>query len=188
MSALNRHTDEVGRKSFDALIEYMKSMPIDKITVSAILSRAKVSRSSFYRRYRDKYDLLNQSYELILKDTLYPVIKGASYRKAFLSLYSVLHEYPDFFKNAFLSTEHNCLKAYIFERSMEVYTEMFEQNGLDPHDSYYQMMLYGFITGSLEVTVQWALHGMKESVEEIFKLCYEMMPGDIKSLVSLYYM
>ena len=46
---------------FDALYRLMLDIPIDKITVSQILEEAHVSRSGFYRRYKDKYDLLNST-------------------------------------------------------------------------------------------------------------------------------
>ena len=47
---------------FDALYCLMLDIPIDRITVSQILETAHVSRSGFYRRYKDKYDLLNSKY------------------------------------------------------------------------------------------------------------------------------
>jgi AcrR family transcriptional regulator len=41
----------------DALIELMQEKPFDAITVQDVLSRADVSRSTFYVHYRDKDDL-----------------------------------------------------------------------------------------------------------------------------------
>ena len=69
--AINQNEEELEQCLFDALIELMRRMPLDKLTVNDLLKQAHVSRSSFYRRYQDKYDLVNKSYQKILDKTLY---------------------------------------------------------------------------------------------------------------------
>jgi AcrR family transcriptional regulator len=41
----------------DALVELLLEKPFDDVTVQEVLTRAKVSRSTFYAHYRDKNDL-----------------------------------------------------------------------------------------------------------------------------------
>lgn len=188
MTELNRHQDEVGRKCFDTLIEMMETMPLDSISTSKIIDKSQVSRSTFYRRYQDKYDLLNKSYELILNDTLYSVVRGNSYKKSFFALYSVLNDHPKFFKNAFSSKDHNNLRNYIYEKSMDTYLNMLNENNIDIENRYNKLMLHGFITGTLEITVQWALNEMDLPIDQIFKLCYDLMPDEIKRVIALIYM
>lgn len=43
-----------------ALLELMKSCPINKITVTEICELADINRGTFYSHYTDPYDLLNQ--------------------------------------------------------------------------------------------------------------------------------
>ena len=43
-------------QSFSTLI---RTTPFDKITVEMIIRESKVSKSTFYRHFRDKYDVLN---------------------------------------------------------------------------------------------------------------------------------
>ena len=47
----------------EALIELIEEHGFDTITVGEITGRAMVSRASFYRNYKDKYDLVEQVFE-----------------------------------------------------------------------------------------------------------------------------
>lgn len=49
---INQNEEELEQCLFDALIELMRRMPLDKLTVNDLLKQAHVSRSSFYRRYQ----------------------------------------------------------------------------------------------------------------------------------------
>ena len=52
------------QKACLALAELLKTRNIHKITVNEILEKAGISRSQFYRLFKDKYDLLNQTIAL----------------------------------------------------------------------------------------------------------------------------
>ena len=47
----------------DAMKELLRATPIEKITTDSILAKANVSRRSFYRYFKDKYDLLQWIYD-----------------------------------------------------------------------------------------------------------------------------
>ena len=181
-------TDPVEKKLTAALMELMEKLPIDKIPTSQILKRAGVGRSTFYRRYRDKYDLLNSSYQHILDFTLFRVTGGTSYKEAFFNLYGVLKECPSFIKNALSSTDTNGLRNYIYRQSYAFFSEMMGTQGIDMTDAYNHLLLTGYITGTLEVTCIWVQNGMKESLETLFSLNYQLMPETIRTCITLYYM
>ncbi|NBK47279.1 TetR/AcrR family transcriptional regulator [Staphylococcus delphini] len=51
-----------------ALIQLLKTEPLDKITIQQIADTADVHRATFYQHYYDKYDLLDQiEYEVLEK-------------------------------------------------------------------------------------------------------------------------
>jgi AcrR family transcriptional regulator len=47
----------------EALIELIEERSFDALTVGELTERAMVSRAAFYRRYQDKYDLVEQIFE-----------------------------------------------------------------------------------------------------------------------------
>ncbi|WP_142293069.1 TetR/AcrR family transcriptional regulator, partial [Staphylococcus aureus] len=48
------------RALMDSFLELLKTKNFSQITVQDLCDRAMVRRSTFYRHYSDKYDLLNQ--------------------------------------------------------------------------------------------------------------------------------
>ena len=180
--------DPMARRLAEALARLMEKQAFDDITTSDILEQAKVSRSTFYRRYHDKYDLLTRNYQELLDQSIFRIPDGMSYRDAFCELYTSLKAYPSFFRNALSSNEPNGLRMYIADRAYEMFDIILRRSGLDMDTGYYKLLLRGYITGSLEVTCQWVENGMKESIEEILNLSFELMPHAIQSRVALFYM
>ena len=48
-----------------AFYELLQKYEIEEISVNRIVQAAEVSKPTFYRYYRDKYDLLNQMFDVI---------------------------------------------------------------------------------------------------------------------------
>src|SRR6266511_2693524 len=62
----------------EALIELIEERGFDALTVGEVTERAMVSRSSFYRNYQDKYDLVEQIFaEAML--ALFNAISGSEH-------------------------------------------------------------------------------------------------------------
>lgn len=51
-----------------ALLENLKTTPFGKITVDAICKSARINRTTFYKHYRDKYDLMENYMNRTLKE------------------------------------------------------------------------------------------------------------------------
>lgn len=95
---INLNEEQVDKALFDALYALMQRRTIEELTVGDILEQAHVSRSSFYRHYRDKYELLTTSYKHILESTYLRCLHGSPWKESATSLYTVLADHPAFFK------------------------------------------------------------------------------------------
>ena len=180
--------DKTSRKLAEALVRLMETEPFDQISSSQIINLSGISRSTFYRKYTDKYDLLNGLYQWILDATIMKVPAGSSFREAFYRLYEILKEYPVFFRNALQSRETNSLRNYIFSRSYEMYDRILRAEGVDMDSTYYRMLVTGYISGTLELTCRWAERGMKEEIDLLFRLTYELLPHELQTIMALKYM
>lgn len=167
---------DLGRHLFIALSTLMETMPLDKITVSDIVTTAHVSRTSFYRRYQDKYDLLNATYELILQETLFSVNRGTSWRDAIHKIYAVIQRNAGFFKGAFASNDHNSLRNYIFERTLRLETEILERHGVDVTSADVAYRLRAYVAGGLQLTVDWVGEGATFPLGSLVDILVEMVP------------
>ncbi|MCR5161949.1 MAG: TetR/AcrR family transcriptional regulator [Lachnospiraceae bacterium] len=171
-----------------ALISLLENQSLDEVSIKDILRESGVSRSTFYRRYRDKYDLLNKNYQCLLDNTINRIATGFSYKKAFFSLYEALREYPAFFRNALSSNDPNGLKEYIYRESYRMYSELLSMEGFDMKSAYNELLLTGYLRGALEVTCEWAASGMDQSLEMLFEISYELIPHQIQRCLAVHYM
>ena len=55
----------------DAFIAMINEMPLESVRTEELITRAGVSRSTFYRLFHDKYDVMNSIFLLQSKKTVY---------------------------------------------------------------------------------------------------------------------
>lgn len=178
---INHNEEELDRCLFDALYELMQSRTIDEVTVGDILERAHVSRSSFYRRYFDKYDLLIRSYRRLMDKTFMLCMEGGSWRESSVALYEVIMAHPCFFKHAFASRGPNSLKAYICSIILECMRERMEKAGASL-DADWRLLVaaQAYLDGTMEMTCRWAVEDMPYPAQELIELFCDIMPEPLK--------
>ena len=99
----------------NAMKQLMRSMPIKKITTNGILEIAGVSRRSFYRYFKDKYDLLEwlYNYEFCRFVKVRPEKSIWDY---YPDILRTLRSDPEFYCSAFVFTGQNSFRAFCFEK------------------------------------------------------------------------
>ena len=172
---------EFRRCMFEALTRLMQTAPLDDITVADIAAEAHVSRASFYRRFRDKYDLLNSSYELILHSTLLRVTEGAGWRDSIRQIYRVIGENAMFFKAAFASSDRNSLERYIFDRTLALERDILETSGVDTSGDGVRYRLCAYVAGGLQLTKDWVASGAAVPLDELVDILVEMVPEPFRA-------
>ena len=99
----------------DAMKQLMRSRPIEKITTSQILEKAGVSRRSFYRYFRDKFDLVEWIYNYDFCRFV-DVRPEKSIWEYYPEILRSLRADPEFYCNAFVFSGQNSFRAFCFEK------------------------------------------------------------------------
>ncbi|WP_275442891.1 TetR family transcriptional regulator [Petralouisia muris] len=58
-------SERIKRKFIKALISLMEYESLDRITVTEIVEACEVTRPTFYRYFKDKYDLVNWYFDIL---------------------------------------------------------------------------------------------------------------------------
>lgn len=178
---INHNELEMDRCLFDALYALMQRRTIDELTVSDILQKAHVSRSSFYRRYFDKYDLLIKSYRRLMENTFLLCMDGGSWKDSAVELYAVIMKHPQFFKHAFASRGPNSLKAFICETILDCIRERMRQADVSLDEDWRLLIAaQAYLDGTMEMTCRWAMEDMPYPADELIRLFCDIMPEMIK--------
>lgn len=98
----------------------------DKITVEMIAKEAGVSHATFYRYFRDKYDVMNANYKNLLDYYATPERCG-NYQELYCNLFRAALDWRDI-QNAFESIGINSFSTFIYEYSYNTALEITKQN------------------------------------------------------------
>ena len=173
--------DDVDRRLFSALYTLMQKSLLEDISVGQILDEARVSRSSFYRHYLDKYDLLIRSYTRLLDSTYLQCLAGREYLDASRALVRVLYQHSAFFRNALWSEGPNSLSVYICNISIDMIAELLIRHGLNMKvDIRLRYAVESYVYGTYRVMQEWARDGMPYPPDELTSLFVELIPEKLK--------
>ena len=146
----------------EAVLVLLKDKPLAEISISEIVDNAAVGRTSFYRNYESKEDVVKRRIEDLIGtwDRNYKATGKDSNAEMYGSLFHHLKENADFY---LMLKQRNLM--YLF---LEVFLEKF-----GPKPDYTNVWAYttAFITyGSYGWIEEWISRGMQESADTMVKL------------------
>ena len=154
--------------------ELMKTTPLDKISVTHIVHHCGTTRQTFYRHFKDKYDLVNWYFDLIVQKTIRRMGVSLTLEEGLIKKFSYMLDDSAFFQSAFSSTDYNNLMHYDYECILEFYQTVARQNG--EVDDEVIFLLEFYCHGSMDMTEEWILNGMKRTPKEMAKLLLDALP------------
>lgn len=169
-----------------AFVDMLKSLPIRKITVKAICEKAEINRSTFYKYYKDVYDLFDQ-----LENEYLEVCVGLA-AGSDNSLKVTLKDIAETFKAdcnsitaIFDETTNPAGKRKLCDKCYEFCTSGFSGGGgVDAHIPPVFPEKYRFeffFYGCFSTLFRWYENGMTTPVSEIVEVMYDFTPPLLKA-------
>lgn len=157
------------------LYQLMQTQPIDEISTRALIAQAGVGVTSFYRHFRDKYDVINWLHGQLLEQTLFRLFDGVDYDTAARSTWDVFESHARFYRNAFSSRDVNNLRGYIYHESMRVFETILQQHDLQM-DYEQRVALDLYVCGSVDLTVRWVQEGCRQEASSLLMAMKKAAP------------
>lgn len=162
--------------------ELMEKQSLDKITVTDIVKRSGMTRQTFYRNFQDKYDLVNWYFEKLADKSFRQIGNSSTLREGLIKKFSFLLNDRVFFMQAFRSKDYNNVENYDYQCILDFYSSIIEKKiGKIPHDIMFLLKMY--CHGSITMTVEWAVGGMKETPDEMADLLIAALPVKLEKLL-----
>lgn len=163
-------------KLADSVKQCMKAASVDRITVKDIVEGCGLTRQTFYRNFKDKYDLINWYFDKLVQQSLGQIETGSRVRESLARKFAFILEERAFFSGAFRSDDHNSLKEHDFELILRFYNRLLAQRTSKPLDEELQFQLEMYCRGSVYMTVKWVLGGMKDTPQQMSDKLVDAMP------------
>lgn len=176
------------REQYNAILEdeiletfnrLLKRKPFDQITVGQICEAAEISRSTFYRHFSDKYDVMNYNYKKMFR---YAMASSSSTTELATTLYENYRDQLRSMKNIFSPEGFNAFIPYVHRF---LYDKFLEMIGTDLELSEKTLMKIDLYTcGLAGISRKWVEGNYSMTAEEFAVASLEMMPEEIRQILE----
>ena len=182
-SSTNTDSDRVlvtKRAVFLALCALVEERDFNTITASDIMKRAGVSRSTFYRCFADKYDVVNWSFKRYKNIRIQDVEQYHEFSTALYAQLLHLKEYRTCYASALRYLGQNSLRDYMFEANDEYMLECWHaEHGPDEVSLEKRVMIRFAAAGCSKVVEQWVLGGCVEEPQSAVDALVATIPPEV---------
>lgn len=159
--------------------EVAERKSIDKITVRDITENCGYSPATFYRQFKDKYDLIAWDYTRELKAILSGMDGSkAEFQKALHGFADFFHDRKTYLANLFLHTGGlESFLAYMQDLHYESLKEIVEKacSGRTA-DTLTEMLIRQYVLGTAQFTCEWILGKWEASPEDLAAIYEQTLP------------
>lgn len=148
------------------------------ISISEITERAGVNRSTYYRNFSSKEEIVRFYIEQIMNGYLeeYETLND----KSFEGYLNILFEHFYSYKSSLLTIYHNDLSYLILEVLNSIFAKRQSQKLRNQKE---QFRMFYHMGGIYNFFILWFSHGMEETPEELTKISVEMFHGHAKPVL-----
>lgn len=162
--------------------EIAERKSIDKITVRDVTENCGYSPATFYRQFKDKYDLIAWDYTRELE----AILSGLDGSK--IQWRRVLRRYAEFFQerksylaNLFLHTSGlESFIAYMQEVNFQCLKDIAERESGRSLDALTEMYIRLYVLGSAQFTCEWILGKWAASPEDLAAVYEQTLPAPLQ--------
>ncbi len=176
-------TKEILTESFRELAE---TKSIDKITVPNIVENCQYSTATFYRHFKDKYDLIAWDYTQDLEKILSPVNKtDYSWRQVLFDASEYYAARREYLRNLILHTSgHDSFVRYMTEINCDHLREMIlKAAGAETLNEETEMYIRIYCLGTVHLTCEWILGCYSADKEVLCEVYQNAMPEPLMKYI-----
>ena len=176
---------EILAESFRELADHI---PIDKITIKEITENCGYSTATFYRQFRDKYDLIAWDYTRELEANM-SQFNGdmTTWKKVLLDAAHFFDGQKEYLANLFLHTSGlDSFITYMREINYNTLRKTIRKiSGGTAPDEKTEMYIRIYVLGTVQLTCEWILEGHRRADPEMLAEVYEhSLPEPLKQYLK----
>ena len=176
--------DRAKYKLAASIKECMKTTPVDRITVKDIVEGSGLTRQTFYRNFKDKYDLINWYFDKLVLQSFEQIGMGNTVGESLTQKFEFILNEKAFFTEAFRSDDYNSVKEHDFELILQFYKDLIARKTSRPLEEEMGFLLEMYCRGSVYMTEKWVLGGMKDTPRRMSDKLVEAMPPKLEKVFS----
>lgn len=170
-------------KIVSTFISMMAQNKLEDIYVKDIALKANITRQTFYRHFKDKYDVINWYYDQEIEALFIQTftIEGLR-RNLIIKLRKFKKEMP-LYRNAYSYTGQNSLSKHEFKRMSESLLIKANHQCSNTPEAPPNTLKYAidfFCHGIIEMSIDWLNQSCPISCESFAEILIDLMPADLR--------
>ena len=164
-----------------SFLELLGEKEAERITVGEITERCGGSRQTFYKHYRDKYELINTIYLNLVDEPLQIFLKDGDWHKCVLTTHRIIVENREFFVRV------NHLIDYIscaIDTMVKSITDVAHNKGFAMPEEDMEPLVRFYCRGGLETSQYWIRKGLRQTPEYMADLYMRSLPLELIPLLA----
>lgn len=163
----------------DSFRELAETRSIDKITIKDITDNCGYSPATFYRQFKDKYDLIAWDYTRSVAGLMDQIgVDGYRWEQTLIDGARGFAVYKDYLANLFLHTSgHDAFVRYMADINYSVLKKhILQVRGDEELDEKTDMYIRIYCLGTVSLTCEWILGEYRVSPEELAEIYKNSLP------------
>lgn len=174
---------------YEAFYELAKTKSLEDITVQDILDYSGISRSTFYRHFVDKYDVMSWAYTSWSNDMLLAQFDSAQslcQLQKEISLQAAYNYYNNraYFSNVAKYEGQNSLRKISYRNGIAYYNDMLTKGGMEKISDELMFAIKFYVFGATQMLLDWMENGFLHTPEEHVRLLQEVMPERLQKAIE----
>lgn len=170
----------------ESFVKLLNKVPLDKITVKAIVEECGINRNTFYYHFQDIYALIDEVFKAETQKVIGENVCYKSWQEGFLQSTKFALENKKMIYHAYNSLSREQLETYLYHITdnlmMGFVKEQAEGLHASEEDIRFIADLYKYALVGL--TLEWIRNGMKEDPEKFIYKMGRLLEGNIKTALS----
>lgn len=177
---MTKEKEGTKQQIWNAFYELCKTMPFNKITVEKIVQHSGVAKATFYRHFKDKYDVLNYN-STAIAERIIGERPCKDWREFLGYMFEEIEKEKQYYRKAFQTSGQNAHSGFLFEYSNFIVKRCYMLfNGLSEITKEDEYIIAHYCYGCVAIIEVWLNDSTKLTTSQMADLFYEMMPQKLK--------
>ena len=163
--------------------ELAESKPVDKITVPNIIENCGYSKTTFYRLFKDKYDLMAWDYAQRIQAIVSQTEKDDyEWKQILWDVASFYNEQKDYLRNLLLHTSgYQSFSMHMKQLHIECLTKcVLDASGLKELDVKTVMYVRTYSQGTVDLSCDWIMGVFRVTYKELAAVFEDCLPVPLR--------
>ena len=164
----------------DAAEALFETQPIQSISVQSIVDRCGTTRTTFYRYFKDKYDIMNCVYKRHVDGIIQNYVSSDSVKQMYRDILDYLASRKQYYFSIAKYSGQNSFHDYFVAYGVEFYEKrILCKTGEDAVPERINMLIRGYCHGAAYLSMDWLNKSCTICANELADILIELAPPQI---------